>query len=44
MNFVISFNKDGITIGDIKKINRVEKGKSIIDLLDNYIIDDYVKI
>jgi len=40
MNFVISFNKDGITIGDIKKIDRVEKGKSIIDLLDNYIIFD----
>lgn len=40
MNFVISFNQDGITIGDVKKIDRVEKGKSIIDLLDNYIIFD----
>ena len=26
MNFVISFNQDGITIGDVKKIDRVEKG------------------
>lgn len=35
MNFVINLDKD-----NIKKIDRIEKGKSIIDLLDNYIIFD----
>lgn len=40
MNFVISFDKLGLKIDDIKKVDRVDKGKSIIDLLDSYIIFD----